>query len=94
MRISNVVGAGVLFVGALGAQTAKVAADPPGEWHNYNRDLGSSRYSPLNQIDRSTVGKLAVAFVWKPDSGVAPREATSSTCCCNRSGKWPLPVLT
>jgi len=64
-----------LCIGAqLGAQNAKVAADPPGEWHNYNRDLGSSRYSPLSQIDRANVSKLAVAFVWKPDSGVAPRE--------------------
>jgi quinoprotein glucose dehydrogenase len=56
------------------AQSGKTAADPPGEWHNYNRDLPSSRYSPLSQIDRTNVGKLALEFQWRPDSGVAPRE--------------------
>jgi quinoprotein glucose dehydrogenase len=44
------------------AQSGKTAADPPGEWHNYNRDLPGSRYSPLSQIDRINVGKLALAI--------------------------------
>jgi quinoprotein glucose dehydrogenase len=65
---------GFLAAAPLGAQANKPPADPPGEWHNYNRDLGSSRYSPLSQIDRTNVNKLALAFVWRPDSGVAPRE--------------------
>ncbi len=65
---------GLTVVAPLMAQSGKVAADPPGEWHNYNRDLPSTRYSPLSQVDRSNVSKLALAFVWKPDSGVAPRE--------------------
>ena len=44
------------------AQSGKTAADPPGEWHNYNRDLPSSRYSRLSQIDRTNVGRLAFAI--------------------------------
>ena len=71
---STILAVALFFAAPLAAQTAKVTADPPGEWHNYNRDLGSSRYSPLSQIDRSSISKLAVAFIWKPDSGVAPRE--------------------
>ena len=65
---------GLVTVSPLVAQSGKGAADPPGEWHNYNRDLPSSRYSPLSQIDRTNVSKLALAFQWRPDSGVAPRE--------------------
>jgi quinoprotein glucose dehydrogenase len=61
----------------LAAQTASAAratVDPPAEWHSYNRDLLSTRYSPLSQIDRTNVAKLALAFRWRPDSGVAPPE--------------------
>ena len=65
---------GFALAAPLVAQSGKTAADPPGEWHNYNRDLPSSRYSPLSQIDRTNVGKLALAFRWRPDSSVAPRE--------------------
>lgn len=63
-----------LAVAPLAAQSAKPAAAAPGEWPHYNRDLGSSRYSPLSQIDKSNAAKLTLAFQWKPDSGVAPRE--------------------
>ena len=63
----------ILALAPLSAQSGK-AADPPAEWRNYNRDLPSTRYSPLSQIDRGNVGRLAPAFAWKPDSGVAPRE--------------------
>ena len=45
-----------------GAQTA------PGEWPSYHRDLASTRYSPLDQITRDNVARLAVAWTWKPDS--------------------------
>jgi len=64
-----------LFAGAtLAAQAARTPSGPVGEWRNYNRDLPSSRYSPLDQIDRANVNRLALAFRWRPDSGVAPRE--------------------
>ena len=79
-RISHGLLAFALLTGVqLCAQGAKVPADPPGEWHNYNRDLSGSRYSPLNQIDRTNVGKLALAFTWRPDSGVAPRESKNES---------------
>ena len=68
-----------LIVAPLAAQSNKAPADPPGEWRNYNRDLGGSRYSPLSQVDRGNVNKLALAFVWRPDSGVAPRESKNES---------------
>ena len=35
-----------------------------GEWPAYGGDLGSTRYSPLDQIDRSNVGDLEIAWRW------------------------------
>ncbi len=36
-----------------------------GEWHYYGGDLGSTRYAPLDQIDRTNVGKLEIAWRWE-----------------------------
>jgi len=44
-----------------------------GEWPSYHRDLASTRYSPLDQINRANVATLIPAWTWKPDS--AGREA-------------------
>ena len=35
-----------------------------GEWPAYRGDLGSTRYSPLDQIDASNVGELQIAWRW------------------------------
>lgn len=35
-----------------------------GQWPTYGGDLGSSKYSPLDQITRENVKDLAVAWVW------------------------------
>ncbi len=43
-----------------------------GEWRNYGGDLGSTRYSPLDQINASNFGKLEVAWRFKTDS-LGPR---------------------
>ena len=45
-----------------------VAQNAPGEWPSYHRDLASTRYSPLDQINRDNVGTLATAWTWRPDS--------------------------
>ena len=37
----------------------------PGDWPNYARDLGASKYSPLDQIDASNVGELEIAWTWE-----------------------------
>src|SRR4029453_6441586 len=40
------------------------AADPPGEWPAYGHDPGSTRYSPLTQVNRDNVSKLTVAWTF------------------------------
>lgn len=45
-------------------------AQSPGDWPTYNRDLASTRFSPLTQINPSNVSKLAQAWSYKlrPDA--------------------------
>jgi quinoprotein glucose dehydrogenase len=38
-----------------------------GEWRTYGGDLGSTRYAPLDQIDRTNFAKLQVAWRFKTD---------------------------
>jgi quinoprotein glucose dehydrogenase len=39
-----------------------------GEWRYYGGDAGSSRYSPLDQIDASNVSNLEIAWTWSSES--------------------------
>src|SRR5438445_726211 len=39
-----------------------------GEWRFYGGELGSTRYSPLDQINRDNIKDLKVAWTWKSDS--------------------------
>jgi quinoprotein glucose dehydrogenase len=48
--------------------TPPATAATIGEWPFYHHDLASTRYSPLDQISKASVTKLAVAWRWKPDS--------------------------
>src|ERR1700690_515429 len=36
-----------------------------GEWRYYSGDAQSTKYSPLDQINRDNAGKLQVAWTWK-----------------------------
>ena len=52
----------------LGAAAAPAAAQQGatgGEWHSYAADAGSTKYSPLEQIDRDNFGDLEVAWRWQ-----------------------------
>jgi quinoprotein glucose dehydrogenase len=59
---------------ALVLPAAIAAQNKPGEWPAYHRDLASTRYSPLDQITRDNVSRLAVAWTWKADSAERPAE--------------------
>ena len=52
-----------------------------GEWRTYGGDLGSTRYSPLDQINAGNFNKLQVAWRFKTDAlgpaaGISSCEAT------------------
>src|SRR6266404_2695438 len=55
------------------AQQDRPAAAPPsgtaqGEWRYYGGDAGSTKYSPLDQINRDNVKNLKIAWRWKTDN--------------------------
>jgi quinoprotein glucose dehydrogenase len=58
--------AGVSVHNRLSAQSA--APTPVGEWRTYGGDLASTRYAPLDQINRDNFNKLEVAWRFKTDS--------------------------
>jgi glucose dehydrogenase len=58
----------VLSIASVAAQTGA----RNGEWRTYGGDLGSTRYSPLDQINAANFGKLEVAWRFKTDS-LGPR---------------------
>ena len=50
-----------------------------GEWHSYGGDLGSTKYSPLDQINESNFGDLALAWRWRSVDGALDIEALRET---------------
>ena len=45
--------------------TAQQGAPTNGEWPTYGGDLGSTKYSPLDQIDATNFGDLEIAWRWQ-----------------------------
>src|SRR5436309_438744 len=39
-----------------------------GEWRYYGGDAGSTKYSPLDQINKDNVGNLRVVWRWKAEN--------------------------
>jgi quinoprotein glucose dehydrogenase len=67
----------VVVVSTAPARTQEVKAAPsvapaPGEWRYLNHDPQSTRYSPLDQIDKGNFKDLKVAWRWNPAIGPAP----------------------
>src|SRR5262245_46535127 len=57
---------------AQSAQTSLSITAKPGEWRYLNSDPMSTRYSPLDQIDRNNFKDLKIAWRWTPAIGPAP----------------------
>jgi hypothetical protein len=49
-----------------------------GEWRAYSAEQGSTRYSPLDQINKDTVKNLQVAWTWKFDNFGTPAETVTT----------------
>ena len=65
-----------------GAPSPPSITSPPRdvEWRTYGGTYASARYSPLDQIDRTNVGQLHVAWRWRsPDHDVMAREPLIET---------------
>src|SRR5262245_1416443 len=66
-----------LSVWVLPVQSQQPSAQPsvtakPGEWRYLNADPMSTRYAPLDQINKDNFKDLKIAWRWKPAIGPAP----------------------
>jgi quinohemoprotein ethanol dehydrogenase len=59
--------AGPVATGKVDGARLKAVASEPGEWPAAGRDAGKTHYSPLDQINQSTVGRLG--FAWQLETG-------------------------
>ncbi len=60
----------VVLVAVTGLEPAR-AQNRAGEWTHYGGNAASQKYSPLDQINKDNVGKLAIAWRWtSPDNAV------------------------
>ncbi len=57
---------------------AGAAAGPNVEWRAYGAVEGSTRYSPIDQINRDTVENLQIAWTWKFDNFGTPSETVTT----------------
>lgn len=48
----------------------------PYEWRHYAADLAATHYSPLTDISRGNVSRLAIAWSWKPNEGALKEYGT------------------
>lgn len=55
----------ILLAGPAAAQRGA----PAGEWPSYGGDAGSTKYSPLDEIDASNFGDLEIAWRWRSVDG-------------------------
>ena len=68
------------------ARTQYGAAD--GEWRSYGGDAGSTKYSPLDQIDAGNFGDLQIAWRWQSADGSLDLDALRERV--PRLWKWQL----
>jgi quinoprotein glucose dehydrogenase len=59
----------LVFVLAVPAPVPAQHGAPGGEWPAYAGDYGSTKYSPLDQIDRGNVDRLEVLWTWESIDG-------------------------
>src|ERR1051325_9845101 len=67
IRLAAPLGALALAVGFFTAGVRGQVKSKPGEWTTYGGDLASTRYSPLDQINKDNFNKLEVAWRFKTD---------------------------
>src|SRR3974390_1910411 len=58
---------------------AKSTAIPAGDWQMYSRDLTSTRYSPLKQINTANVSQMRKVWSYRPTGPVADTPAEDNS---------------
>ena len=63
--MSRALGLALVLVGSSVSPAAAQHGAQGGEWRHFGGDSGSTRYSPLDQIDRDNFSRLEVAWRWE-----------------------------
>ena len=58
----------VSWYGARSTLAGQSGAGAAGEWRDHGGDAGSTKYSPLDQINRDNVKDLRIAWRWKAEN--------------------------
>ena len=66
----------LLFAAALALAAPATTSAQESEWRYWGADAGSTRYSPLDQIDASNFEDLEVAWIWRADNFNGPSPPT------------------
>jgi quinoprotein glucose dehydrogenase len=75
----TVVGTASLLL-SLGLEALAQHGTRDGEWRYWAGDAGSTRYAPLDQINRENVAELEVAWIWRGDNfGTVPEYKNETT---------------
>ncbi len=61
------------------APVASAQQAPSGDWKHYGGGLANQRYSPLDLINRDTVGKVQIAWRWRSDNFSVPPEGRNES---------------
>ena len=67
--LRSVISAFIVVSASSSAFVAQQGAPANGEWPTYGGDLGSSKYSPLDQIDQTNFDDLELAWRWSSVDG-------------------------
>ncbi len=86
MRYTSMLAAGIAVAGValgVGQRTSHVTAQTGakgGEWRFYGGDAGSTKYAPLDQINRDNVKDLRIVWRWKAqNAGAVPEYNLQAT---------------
>src|SRR6516165_9236504 len=63
LALAGVVGCAYLLFASPATMAADPGAEDPNNWPQYNRTTNAWRYSPLDQINKSNVSRLSVAWI-------------------------------
>ena len=67
------------MIGAAAVPTTAQHGATGGEWRSYGGDVGSTKYSPLDQIAKDNFEDLEIAWRWRSvDTHLAKREGQGS----------------
>ncbi len=84
MQRPRIAAAAAVCAGLLAAPSGAQHGAPAGEWPSYGGDVGSTKYSPLDQIDAGNFGQLENVWRWRSVDGFLSKTEAGGEWYANR----------